>query len=144
MSQATQLANGEVQDLVYSWFRKITDKAPLDQMLALLSPDELEIRFPDATLRNHDEFRRWYETVTNLYFDQVHDLKLLAIDLDGDRASVNLIVNWQARTWKAPAATSKWEGYYVHQAWTVKRNPASGRAVIVSYQVGEFDPMPGH
>jgi SnoaL-like domain len=143
MSELGALTNGEVQELVYTWFRNVTDKVALEEMQALLSSDELEMRFPEATIRNYEDFRRWYEGVTNLYFDQMHDLKLLAVDLDGMRARVTLVVNWQARTWKPPASHSEWRGFNVHQAWTVKRDAGSSRPVICGYYVGKFDPLHG-
>ncbi len=110
-------------------------------MQAMLSGDGLEMQFPEKTLRNYGEFKEWYEGVTGVFFDQVHDVKLLGIDLAGDKATVNLIVNWQARTWKPPAPKSEWQGSNVHQKWTVTRDPKGGQAVIQLYKVGTFDPM---
>jgi len=137
----SKLTRHEVQNLVYTWFRKITVKVPVEEMLELLSPNDLQMKFPEETLRSHTDFKKWYQTVTNLFFDQVHDVKYLDIELDGDQAEVNLIVNWQARTWTAPEATSKWQGSYVRQHWIVrKENPAAG-PTICTYEVGTFDPM---
>lgn len=141
MAETGTLSNWEVQDLVYTWFRKLTDKVPADELIAMLSPRNLEMQFPDQTLGNYDDFRAWLNTVTHLFFDQVHDVKYLDVQIAGSQATVNLIVNWQARTWKPPAAYSEWQGSYVHQQWTVRRDPASGRVVIVTYKVGSFDPM---
>ncbi len=131
-------------ELVYAWFQRITDKVSPEDMLALLSKDDLEMQFPEKTLRTEADFREWYDGVTHLFFDQVHDLKLLAIDVAGNEANVTLIVNWQARTWKAPAARSDWQGFYVHQDWTVKADRETGKPVICRYHVGTFDPMPAH
>jgi hypothetical protein len=136
-----ELTNREVQELVYTWFKKLTDKVPVEELLAMLSAEDLELRFPEKTLRGYADFREWYTTVTHLFFDQVHDVKMLAVDLDGIQATVNLVVNWQARTWEPPAAYSKWQGFYVHQTWSVKKHTKTGKPVIVSYQVGAFDPM---
>ncbi len=144
MAQTAALTQGEVQDLVYTWFRKITDKCPEDEMLAMLSGDGLEMQFPERTLRNYDDFRDWYHGVTRLFFDQVHELKMLAVDIDGERANIELVVNWQAHTWNPPAAYSDWQGYLIHQDWTVKRDQASNRPVIVTYRVGAQDPMRTH
>jgi hypothetical protein len=136
------LTEWEVQELVYTWFRKLTIKVPVDELLALLSPQGLEMAFPESTLRNHADFRVWYEAVTHTFFDQVHDVKMLAVELENDQATVNLIVNWQASTWEPPAGYSKREGFYVHQNWTVVRDDATGKPVIARYRVGAFDPMP--
>jgi len=141
MSEPKALTNGEVQELVYVWFQKITDKASLDEMLSMLSNNELEMRFPETTIRSHTDFQRWYEETTNRFFDQMHNLKMLAVDLNGARASVTLVVNWQACTWKPPAPYSEWQGFNVHQAWTVERESGSGRPVITGYYVDKLDSM---
>jgi hypothetical protein len=141
MTRNAALTQGEVQDLVHTWFRRITDKADLPDMLALLSAEGLEMVFPERTLRSHADFADWYAGVTKLFFDQVHELKFVAVDLDEARAAVTLVVNWQARTWTPPAAYSEWQGAYVHQAWTVQRDPGSGRPVIATYRVGDLQPQ---
>jgi hypothetical protein len=142
MSASGGLTNGEVQELVYTWFQYVTDKAELHKLLAMLSSDELDMHFPETVIRNHTEFAQWYDSVINLFFDEAHELKMLAIDLDGTEAKVTLVVNWQARTWKPPAAYSEWQEWNVHQTWTVKQDPRSGKPVICGYYVGEFDPVP--
>jgi hypothetical protein len=135
------LTQVEVFDLVYNWFRKLTIKDPIDEMMVMLSPVDLEMKFPERTLHNYTEFKEWYETVTHLFFDQVHELKLLTADILGEEAHVHLIVNWQARTWKPPAGFSEWQGFLITQEWVVKRDPASKKAVIVKYAVNHLDPM---
>ena len=141
METAKMITKWDVKELVYSWFRRITIKVPVEELLSVLSSDELEMRFPEETLRSHSDFRKWYKTVTHLFFNQVHDVKMLDVDVKGDRALVSLIVNWQAETWDPPAPISKREGFYVHQTWVVKRDPSTGNLVIATYNVGEFDPM---
>jgi hypothetical protein len=140
---STPLSELAVKELVYTWFKELTDKAPLETMFGLLSDAELRMIFPEATLNGRAEFEQWYQTVTHAYFDQAHELKLLQVDLDGDEAAVNLIVNWQARVWNPPAARSDWLGFNVRQRWLVRRDAASGRPVIVNYEVVKADPMPG-
>ena len=139
--QVKELTQWEVKELVYEYFRKITIKEPVEQVLPLLASQGLEMQFPDTTMRSYDDFKKWYSDVTHLFFDQVHDIKFLAVDINGAEAQVNLIVNWQARTWTPPNWASDWQGFYVHQCWTVKRDPSSGRVVISFYQVKQFDPM---
>ena len=135
------LSSWEIQELIYEWFRKLTTKAPLEEMLGMLSSEELEMRFPERKLRNLADFKEWYHDVTHLFFDQVHEIKMLSIDIAGNEAIINLIVNWQARTWKAPAAFSEWQGFNIHQKWWVKKDQKTGKPVIIKYDVGELKPM---
>lgn len=143
MGNLEPLTNGEVQRLVYAWFRGITDKVGLDELLTMLSSTDLEMCFPEVTIRDREGFQRWYEDVTGIFFDQVHDVKLLAIDPNGSQAQVSLIVNWRARKWEPPAARSDWQSVNVQQNWTVKRAADDGRPVIAGYYVGSFDPVQG-
>jgi hypothetical protein len=54
-----------------------------------------------------------------------------------------VVVNWQARRWKPPAAHSQWIGYDAYQTWEMARSPSTGKPVIVRYVVDELRPMPG-
>ena len=137
------LTTWEVKELVFAWFRKITIKVPVEEMLVMLSSEALEMKFPEETLKSHDDFKKWYQTVTHQFFNQVHEVKVLDVDLNGDQATVNLIVNWQAETWTPPDPFSKWLGSYVQQTWQVKKDKNSEKVVIVKYDVGEFEPMEG-
>ena len=143
MIAVAPLTQGEVQELVHAWFRMITDHADVADMEAMLSADDLEMVFPERTLRNLEDFRDWYSGVTREFFDQIHDVRMLAVDLDGGAAGVTLIVNWQARTWTPPAAYSDWQGAFVHQTWRIERDARSGKARITRYVVGAFEPMRG-
>jgi len=81
--------------------------------------------------------------VTNLFFDETHVMKMLAIDCAGETATVKLVVNWQAHVWKPPAAKSKWLGFDAFQTWIIKRDAKSGKAAIATYIVDKLDPMEG-
>lgn len=139
----TALTTVSVKKLIYTWFKKLTDHAPVDEMLAMLNVDSLQMKFPEATLTSEQQFRDWYTTVTNKFFDQVHELKMLDVALDGDVATVELVVNWQARTWEPPAGYSGWEGVYAHQSWTVAISDKTGIPAITTYDVHTFEPMDG-
>jgi hypothetical protein len=140
MSNLTQL---EVNQLVYSWYKKLDVHAPVEEVLPLLAGDNLEMKFPEATLRSINEFIEWYKNVTHLFFDEIHQMKMLNIDLQGDTATVKLVVNWQAHIWTPPAAKSKWLGFDALQTWIIKRDKKTGRAVIATYIVDKLDPMEG-
>jgi hypothetical protein len=137
------LTNLEVNELVYHWYKKLDVHAPVEEVIPLLSADNLEMRFPEATLKSIGEFKDWYKRVTHLFFDEIHDMKMLNIELEGDMARVKLVVNWQARIWNPPAAKTKWLGFDAIQTWTVKRDSGSGNAVIATYAVDALVPMEG-
>lgn len=141
MGEIKPLTDWEVKTLVFEWFRRITIKVPVETVLPMLSSEHLEMRFPDSTITSYDDFKQWYATVTHQFFNQVHEIKTLDIRIDGAKAIVNLVVNWQAETWTPPEARSKREGFYIYQNWIVRRDSKSEQAVIERYEVGEFEDM---
>jgi hypothetical protein len=134
------LTRWEITDLVATWFRRLTDKAAPDVMLAMLDPAGPTLVFPDGTFTGEDGFRAWYDAVTGRYFDQVHELRTMDVDCRAAVAEVRLTVDWQARTWQPPAAYSGWTGATARQHWSVRR--ADARPVITQYRVLELEPMP--
>jgi len=137
------LEEAEVKDLVTAWYQALDVHLPVDEMLPMLAADGLEMTFPEGVQRGQDGFRRWYETVTHRFFDEVHTLQNLTVTLNGDRADVKLVVNWQAKIWDPPAPRSVWLGFNAAQTWVVERSPASGRSVVRTYIVDALTPMPG-
>lgn len=130
-----------VTRLVDTWFRRLTDKAPVDQMLALLDTTALTMVFPEGPVNGEDGFRTWYARVTATFFDQVHELRALDVDLHGDHADVRLTVDWQARTWQPPAPYSGWTGGHATQHWVVRSR--DGQARIAEYRVTGFEELTG-
>jgi steroid delta-isomerase-like uncharacterized protein len=137
---AQQLNETAVRDLVKNWYQLLDVHAPETDLVPLLSKSGLEMQFPEGLLHGIEDFRRWYETVTHTFFDEKHVVKEVNVTLAGDRAEVNLIVNWQARRWRPPIAQTDWLGFDAYQRWTVILN-AAGQPVIVSYIVDRLEPM---
>ena len=91
-----QLKSAEVNELVYVWFKKLDVHAPLEEIRPLLISEGLEMQFPNRELiNNFQQFKKWYEEVTIKYFDEMHTMKMLDIDLNGDEATVKLVVKWE-------------------------------------------------
>ncbi len=143
MSSLAPLSEAEVRQLVNTWFAKLDVHASVDELLPMLADTDLEMRFPEGTWHNYTEFQHWYETVTHRFFDEVHTMKELTISSERDQASVQLVVNWQAHIWNAPAPKSQWLGFDAPQHWVVKRSPHTQQPVIATYIVEPLIPMPG-
>ena len=141
LADVVPLARWEVADLVTTWFRRLTDKASPQDMLAMLDPAGPTLVFPDGTFTGEDGFRAWYGAVTGRFFDQVHELRTVDVEGRADGAEVRLTVDWQARTWQPPAANSDWTGATARQHWSIRR--ADDRAVITEYRVLALEPMTG-
>jgi hypothetical protein len=136
------LSQENVQAFAEAWYRLLDVHAPEAEVVPLVHPDA-EMVFPEATLHGLDAFKGWYSTVTHRFFDEVHVVKLVETGVAvGDRASVKVVVNWQARIWDPPAARSTWLGFDAYQTWEVAAT-ADGRLQITRYVVDSLDPMPG-
>ena len=124
----------KVIELARRWFAALNNHAPVDQLVALLDPDGVEMKFPEATLTSENEFRAWYDTVTHTFFDQNHRIRQIDVRIGETAADVFVIVSWTAHTWEPPAAVSTRIDADAYQYWRV-RSCADGKLVISRYEV---------
>lgn len=119
---------------VRKWFHLITDHASVERLLAMLETEDLEMKFPEQTLVDTEDFKQWYQEVTNQFFDQVHDIKNIEVELDNDTAYLTILVNWRAHTWDPPDAYSNYIDSDAVQTWQIVKNEA-GELKIKKYIV---------
>lgn len=143
MSNLAPLTEFEVKQLVDYWYAQLDVHVPVEELLLMLTDQDLEMKFPEATLRGQAQFKQWYEGVTRKFFDEAHKIKEVHITSAGDRADVKLVVNWQAHIWNPPDAKSKWLGFDAAQTWVVKRSAETQKPIIVTYIVDALTPMEG-
>ena len=139
------LSREEIESFAREWYRKVDEHVPVEEFLPLLHP-EVEFRIPEGVLRGHDGFRELYQGERGWirsFFDEVHTLRRVAVSWSGERALVDVVVNWQARRWQPPAPRSQWIGFDAYQQWEMTRSPETGAPVINRYVVNELRPMPG-
>lgn len=135
----------EVRRFAADWFRKLDVHAPIDEVAALVAAD-VEFQLPEGSLRSRDDFRKWYATVTAIFFDETHELTF--VDARGDTdtqtgADVAVVLRWEASFWKPPAAWSRRLNMVARQRWTVGREAGTGRLIIRKYAVDALEPLPG-
>jgi hypothetical protein len=137
------LSQAEIEAFVAIWYRKLDIHAPWDELQPLVAEQGLEMQFPEGSISGVEAFRKWYEGVIRIFFDEVHTVTRVSTTWKDDRAVVDVVVNWQARRWRPPAPRSEWLGFDAYQQWDMIRPPASGGPVILRYVVNELRPMPG-
>lgn len=137
------LSRAEIEAFAAAWYRKLDIHAPAEELVSLVAEQGLEMQFPEGSISGVDAFRRWYEGVIGIFFDEVHTITRVSPSWQADRAQVEVVVNWQARRWRPPAARSEWIGFDAYQQWEMIRSPASGQPVILRYVVKELRPMAG-
>lgn len=131
----------EIWAFASAWYQLLDIHAPLECFRSLLSED-VQLVFPEATVHGFDGYSDWYNKVINIFFDEIHTLKVADIESqDDDRCVVHVVVNWQASIWNAPAATSTLLHMDADQTWHVRR--ADGRLVVEKYIVNFMTYEPG-
>ncbi|MEV7418900.1 nuclear transport factor 2 family protein [Streptomyces sp. NPDC089919] len=138
---AERLTEDAIRTFAGDWYTALDRHVPPSEVLAMITED-LEFAVPEDTFRGYDGFGRWYEAVTHRFFDEVHTVTEVEPVIEGGRAVVRVLVNWQAKIWDAPAARSVWLGFDADQTWTVVPGP-DGRPLIKTYTVNKLAPMPG-
>ncbi len=133
----------EITDLADRWYKALDVHAPIEELYAMLLDEGNEMLWPEGPTHGHAEFKGWYDRVTHIFFDEVHTLTKVEPRIDGDRAEVEVVVNWQAKVWNPPEPKSKWLGFDAYQTWEVVRSPESGEPVIKRYAVDNLAEMPG-
>jgi hypothetical protein len=140
------LTEAGIKTFVGAWYQALDFHFPLEQVVALLADQGLNMQFPDGDIRDHGSFKRWYDRVTNLFFDENHNVQSVQSRISGDEAVVDVVVGWQASWWEAPAAKSKRVSMDATQRWTVRRsskNPYGMEIVSYNATVEPFKYAPG-
>jgi quinol monooxygenase YgiN len=125
-------APDEVSAFVATWFQRLSDRAPVDELLPMVADEGLDMRFPDATLASHEDFRKWYEQVGQAFRDQSHEV-LEVQQTPGADASVDLAVTviWRATT----IADGRSFASRATQSWRLRRSSTTAEPEIVGYHV---------
>ncbi len=132
---STPLTQKEISEFAAAWYRKLDVHAPMVECLPMLADRELEMRFPEVTIRGWAGFEGWFQTVVRIFFDEVHTVKSAKAKISGETATVKVVVRWEASRWKPPAATSERIIADAFQTWIVRRSAATGKPEIVTYIV---------
>lgn len=145
MAELAPLTKAEVEAMVVDWYKGLDVHAPQVDLIKYVHSTDLEMRFPEATLTTQAQFEGWFQGVIRIFFDEVHTLKELNVEVapDGSKADVKLVVIWEASRWAAPAANSQRLKFDAYQTWEIKRDPKSLAPAITIYIVDELRPYPG-
>ncbi len=136
----------QIKKLVAAWYRALDNHDSIEDCYKLLADDGLNMQFPDGDIRDYNSFKKWYDRVTNLFFDENHYVQTVEANISGDQAVVDVVVGWQASWWEPPAAKSKRVSMDATQRWTVRRSSKNAYGLeIVTYNatVKPFDYAPG-
>ncbi len=125
-----------ITDFADKWYKLLDVHAPQVDFLPLLANEELEMVFPEATVTGHAGFEGWFQRVIRIFFDEVHTVKEVTPEIDGDKATVKVVVQWEASVWNPPEAYSKRINLNAFQTWEMKL--VNDNLVITKYIVDEI------
>lgn len=160
VSPATEpFAQATVEAFAAAWYRVLDIHAPSDEVRRFVSEDHVEMVFPEKSLHGVGDVLAWYAGgtysdgtaapgVINIFFDENHLVRSVTVTREGDRATVDVVVGWQASWFEAPAAKSKRTSMNATQRWVLERcSPDRNEfgLVIVSYDAmaKPFEYAPG-
>jgi hypothetical protein len=127
-----------IRKMAIEWYRKLDVHAPMVEILPLLADRGLKMKFPEATLSGHSGFEGWYQGVVRIFFDEVHKVKSVRPVIRGKRATVKIVVRWEASRWRPPAARSDRIVCDAYQTWEVRLSRATGQPEVVTYVVDKL------
>ena len=136
------LTQESIQTFVAEWYRKLDVHVPMVEILPLLADAELECVFPEVTVYGYAGFEGWYQRVIRTFFDEVHTVTKAEADIQGDTATVSVIVHWEASVWSPPEAGSKRIDADAYQTWSLKAGP-NDSPILTKYVVDDFVPREG-
>lgn len=135
---AHPLTGSEISVFVAQWYRRLDIHAPMVDMLPMLSRSDLEMRFPEGVYKGLAGFESWYQNVIRNFFDEVHTVKEIKANIQGDTAAVKVVVKWEASRWRPPEAASERIVMDAYQTWSMVSSFETGQPVIKTYTVDEL------
>ena len=136
-----------IEKFVRGWFQALDQHVSLEEVSQFLADPDLEMIFPEKTLHGLGDFAVWYSGgrysdgqqapgVTNIFFDEVHNVVNIESTIAGDHANLDLVAAWTTLWIDPPKPTTRRVSLDSTHEWKVR---GSNRNVygleIVSYKV---------
>jgi hypothetical protein len=120
----------EVISFVYQVYAMYDRHVPVERFLPLLASKNLEMRFPETTLRSHADFKRWYAGIGRDIASNTHTVESVQVTIPGGgRYQADIVGVWQAETRKGEYLVFKFR-----QRWRLVDGPGR-QPVIQTYMV---------
>lgn len=117
------------ETFVHEWFELLSAHAPIAALLPFIATENLEMEFPERTLRSHADVRDWYVTVGNSYRNQEHIVEKVDATPSAGGTDLDITVVWKAEQTSDGARLA----FRVSQNWHVA--DSGPRPLIVRYHV---------
>ncbi|RKH59289.1 hypothetical protein [Corallococcus llansteffanensis] len=137
----TPITLEQIQRFTSAWYQALDQHVPVEECYRLLAEEGLRMQFPDGDIRDFDSFKKWYERVTHLFFDENHNVQSIEATLREDEAEVRVVVGWQASWFEPPAAKSKRVSLDATQRWVLRRSTRNVHGLELVYYDATVEPF---
>lgn len=129
IQQSNTFNRNAVTAFVYNTFYMFDKHVPADEFLGILTDKGLNMRFPEATLTSHEDFKRWYAGIGENIKSNTHAIQSVDVAVAGNGLyRAHVVVLWQAENKKGEYLKFK-----ADQRWTLVED--QGRLKIKDYIV---------
>jgi hypothetical protein len=135
------LTEQAIRDFVTGWYRALDFHVPLAEAWSFLAESGLQMEFPDGKIRDQATFTTWYDRVTHLFFDESHYVQDVQCAIEGERATLRVVVGWQASFWTPPEARSRRTCLDATQRWTVRRSSKNAHGLEIETYDATLEPF---
>src|SRR5690242_17739086 len=92
----------QIRKFVEAWYLALDRHVSPEEGYTFVADKGLNIHFPDGDLVDFPSFKKWWDRVTNLFFDENHNVHTVDSKISGDRAELRVVVAWQASWFENP------------------------------------------
>jgi hypothetical protein len=62
----------DIKKFAAGWYLALDQHVPVEESYKFLADQGLNMQFPDGEIYDFLSFKKWYDRVTNLFFDENH------------------------------------------------------------------------
>lgn len=145
MSGMSSISEENIRRFVAGWYFALDVHAPAEECHRYLASEDLEMAFPERTLRSYEDYDDWLTGIYQTFFDENHTVLSVTVRSRTDTtADLDVVVGWQASWFTPPDARSKRTAMNAFQRWTVQKSDKNAHGLeILKYYVDRFDYAPG-
>jgi hypothetical protein len=141
MNDLSRLNKENITAFVAAWYVALDVHAPIEECNKFLAKDGLRMVFPDGDITDLASFKTWYDRVTNIFFDENHNVQSVEATVSATEASLEVVVGWQASWFTPPAAKSRRVSLDATQKWVVRPSNRNPWGLEIAYYHATAEPF---
>ena len=138
---ADPITMDQIKKFAAAWYFALDIHAPIEECYKMLADEGINMHFPNEDIRDFATFQKWYDRVTNRFFDENHTIHSVEAQIFDGQAEVEVVVGWQASWWEPPAAKSKRVALDATQKWIVRRSTKNAYGLEIVFYNATAEPF---